>query len=234
MQDAIVGGWAQESHLSVANLGIAARTQSSILGFGRGSGRQLAGAGAEAACRRAWPRSWRLCRRRSGRRRRDVPTPCSTCASKTTDTGDPRLQDPRAWRVADEAVIDEETCGLRAPGAVLCLACGRRCGPRGATAVGHEWRHRRRLPPHHRQPPACAGGDARLPTCLRDGASCAAYWSALAAAAVAGRSGGAAPGSAVRAAAARAGRAAADGRRLGTAGALGRPTLALRAGPCEV
>ena len=45
MQDAFIGSWAQESHLSAEHAELVARSESSIPGFGRGSGRRLGGRG---------------------------------------------------------------------------------------------------------------------------------------------------------------------------------------------
>ncbi len=108
MQDAIVGSWAQESHLSVESLGslhdlnhrfldlAAARAQGWAApgqpGFSPGLAGQLA------------PLS-------EAQRRAAAGCPYALFDLRFQDDGHwrSRLQDPRAWCVADEAVSDDET-----------------------------------------------------------------------------------------------------------------------------
>ncbi len=108
MQEAIVGSWAQESHLSVESLGslhdlnhrfldlAAARAQGWAApghpGFSPGLAGQLA------------PLS-------EAQRRAAAGCPYALFDLRFQDDGHwrSRLQDPRAWCVADEAVSDDET-----------------------------------------------------------------------------------------------------------------------------
>ncbi|MEP6547240.1 MAG: hypothetical protein ABJD53_07215 [Gammaproteobacteria bacterium] len=108
MQDAIVGSWAQESHLSAESLGslhglnhrfldlAAARTDGWVASGGVGFSPSLAG---------------QLAPLSQAQRQAAAGCPYALFDLRFQDDGHWRslLQEPRAWRVADEVVIDDET-----------------------------------------------------------------------------------------------------------------------------
>ena len=108
MQEAIVGSWAQESHLSVQTLGslhelnhrfldlAAARNGDWAAPGGAGFSLSLAG---------------QLAPLSAAQRQAAAGCPYALFDLRFQDDGHwrSRLQDPRAWCIADEAVIDDET-----------------------------------------------------------------------------------------------------------------------------
>ncbi len=108
MQEAIVGSWAQESHLSVQTLGSLHELNHRFLDLAaarNGSWAAPGGAGfSPSLAAQLTPLS-------GAQRQAAAGCPYALFDLRFQDDGHwhSRLQDPRAWRVADEAVVDEET-----------------------------------------------------------------------------------------------------------------------------
>jgi hypothetical protein len=107
MQDAIVGSWAQESHLSVRTLGSLHELNHRFLDLAaarNGSWTAPGGGFSPSLAAQLAPLS-------GAQRQAAAGCPYALFDLRFQDDGHwrSRLEDPRAWRVADEAVIDEET-----------------------------------------------------------------------------------------------------------------------------
>jgi hypothetical protein len=107
MQEAIVGSWAQESHLSVRTLGSLHELNHRFLDLAAArSGSWTAPGGGFSPSLAA-----QLAPLSGAQRQAAAGCPYALFDLRFQDDGHwrSRLEDPRAWRVADEAVIDEET-----------------------------------------------------------------------------------------------------------------------------
>jgi hypothetical protein len=108
MQEAIVGSWAQESHLSVRTLGSLHELNHRFLDLAaarNGSWAAPGGAGVSPSL------AAQLAPLSGAQRQAAAGCPYALFDLRFQDDGHwrSRLEDPRDWRVADEAVIDEET-----------------------------------------------------------------------------------------------------------------------------
>jgi hypothetical protein len=108
MQEAIVGSWAQESHLSVRTLGSLHELNHRFLDLAAariGSWTAPGGAGFSPSL------AAQLAPLSDAQRQAAAGCPYALFDLRFQDDAHwrSRLEDPRAWRVADEAVIDEET-----------------------------------------------------------------------------------------------------------------------------
>jgi len=107
MQDAIVGSWAKESHLSVETLGSLQDLNHRFLDLAAARSQEWATPG------RGFPPSLaaQLAPLSAAQRQAAAGCPYALFDFRFQDEGHwrLRLQDPRAWCVADEAVIDDET-----------------------------------------------------------------------------------------------------------------------------
>ena len=115
MQEAIVGRWAQESHLSVRTLGSLHELNHRFLDLAaarNGGWTAPGGAGFSPSL------AARLAPLSGAQRQAAAGCPYALFDLRFQDDGHwrSRLEDPRAWHVADEAVIDDKpwtSCGWR-------------------------------------------------------------------------------------------------------------------------
>ncbi len=159
MQDAFVGSWAQESHLTIERLGSLRELNHRFLDLTAAPGRRMgrlrpgrpvAGPGRPGVA---------VVGVAAGGGCRPAPMRCSICAFKTRDIGGRvwRTRVPGAWRMTPWS--RRRYRQFRAVGPVLRLARCVEPGLGGSIVTGHERRHGRRLPPHHGQSPARTGGE---------------------------------------------------------------------------
>jgi hypothetical protein len=107
MQEAIVGSWAQESHLSVRTLGSLHELNHRFLDLAAARN----GSWPAPGCALSPNLAAQLTSLSGAQRQAAAGCPYALFDLRFQDEGHwrSRLEDPRAWRVADEAVVDEDT-----------------------------------------------------------------------------------------------------------------------------